>query len=55
MGDVQQIERLNTKFRLLDMCIDQTKRERGILNEQMANSFVDVFLNLFYLHFIQRF
>jgi hypothetical protein len=47
MGDVQRIERLNTKLRLLDMCIDQTKRERRILNEQMANSFGDVFLDLF--------
>jgi hypothetical protein len=44
MGDVQRIERLNTKLRLLDM---QTKRKRRILNEQMANSFGDVFLDLF--------
>jgi len=29
------------------MCIEQTKRERRILNEQMANSFGDVFLDLF--------
>jgi hypothetical protein len=47
MRDVQRIERLITKLRLLDMCIDQTKTERRILNKQMANSFGDFFLDLF--------
>jgi hypothetical protein len=47
MGDVQRIERLNTKIQLLDMCIVQTKSERNILNEQIRHSVGDVFLELF--------
>jgi hypothetical protein len=47
MGDVQRIDRLNTKIRLIEACITQTQAERNALNVQMSQSFGDVFLDLF--------
>jgi hypothetical protein len=47
MGDVQRIDRLNTKIRLIEACIAQTQTERNALNVQMGQSFGDVFLDLF--------
>lgn len=47
MGDVQRIERLNTKLRLLEMCITQTKNERNILQNELRISVGNRFFELF--------
>ena len=47
MGDVQRIERLNNKIRLLNLCLTQTQNERNELNNQMRQSVGDIFLDLF--------
>lgn len=47
MGDVQRIERLNTKLQLLEMCITQTKNERNILQNELRISVGNRFFELF--------
>jgi hypothetical protein len=47
MGDIHRRERLNSKIRLLELCILQTQNERNEINRKMQESTGDEFLDYF--------